>query len=265
MAGKKNMESIKKICGGQDEKYAGFKKLPCEHFNTQDFECEILRSRKVPDLLEIKRCQSIVMYYAEILATEQWNKDGRATDHEDPGFDTLFKGLHGTSLRGFDEEKGQRYEISYWHGYIKKAVRNAILKKIKNTDFIVRSNDSAPEDSDEDRLQKMVFTQTSFSKKKDLLETDLNAKVELSWLVDSLTEIIDDPDTSEKDRLRRRRTLIINLLHRIRRDRFADEACRELRKERARTRRERERLRAEMKFDRKALMEFFSQKKTTNA
>ncbi len=179
-------------------------------------------------------------------------------------FETLFGGLHGTSLRGLDQEEGQRYEISYWHGYIKKAVRNAILKKIENTDFIVRSNDSAPGDSDEGRLQKMAFTQTSFSKKKDLLETDLNAKVELSWLVDALTEKIDGPDTSEKERslYRRRRTLIINLLELIRNDRPATEACVELRRERTQIKAERERLRVEMKYDRSPLMEFFLQKKT---
>lgn len=99
------------------------------------------------------------------------------------------------------------------------------------------------------------------------METDLNAKVELSWLVDALTEKIDAPDTSEKERslCMRRRTLIINLLDLIRNDRPATEACVELRRERTQVEAERERLRAEMKYDRESLMEFFLQKKTVSA
>lgn len=263
MAGKKGLKSITEVCGGQDEKYAG---LPCEYFNVKDFECEILRTGNVPDMREIERCQSIVMYYADILSDEQWKKDGAVTDHEDLRFDVLFKGLHGTSLRGLNEQRGQRYEMASWHGYIKKAVRNAILKKINKTTPVVRGNDSEPEESDEDRLQKMVVAQSSFAQKKDRLEDDLNAKINLSALVDALTEKIRDPATSEKETFLclRRRTLIINLLHLIRNDKPANEACVELRRQRTQDKAERERFRREMKYDREALMDFFLQKKTMN-
>jgi hypothetical protein len=265
MAGKKNLESIIRICGGQDEKYAGFKRQPCEYFNAHEVGCEILLKGGIPDIEKAKRCKSIVMYYADILPEEIWKKDGRVTDHEDLPFDALFEGLHNKSIPDFDKDQRERYTTGDWHRYIRTAVKNALLKKIQKAPPIVREmrEDVEPDSESEDlRLQKKTSAQMLFSEKKDVLETNLNAKVELSWLVDALTGKIDDPDISEKERSlsMRRRTLIINLLETIRRDRFADEACRKLRKEIARTQRERDRLKSEMKYDRAALMEFFLQK-----
>jgi hypothetical protein len=269
MEGKRVLTSITEVCGAQGESFVKMKEKPCEHFDQPKMECKLLQARKIPDMRETERCQSIVMYYAKILSKEQWEKDGRVTDHEYLPFDDLFDLLHDKSMREFEKDKGQRYEIGYWHGYIKRAVRNAILKKIEKAPPIVRDHQGGVEaeaESEDVRLEKKTFAQSSFAEKKDGVEDALNARVDLSMLVSGLTEKIRNPGTSEKEKFlcMRRRTLIINLLHLIRRDKPANEACVELRRQRTQDKAERERFRSEMKYDREALMDFFLQKKTMN-
>lgn len=269
MERKKVLASITKICGGRSEKFVGVEKKPCEHFDPVALQCALLQVSKIPNIWKAIRCQSIVMFYAEVLSKELWDQDGRVTDHEDLPFETLFNGLQEKSIRGFDKDKGQRYDIGYWHGYIRKAVTNALLKQAQKDRAIVREasdNSEGKSDTENQKSQRKGSAQSSFAEKAEMAEDALNAKVDLSMLVEALSDKIDNPDTSEKERslCRRRRTLIINILQRVRRDKFANDACRTFREERVRTQRERERLKAEMKFDRDALMNFFLKKKTVN-
>lgn len=103
----------------------------------------------------------------------------------------------------------------------------------------------------------------SGGERTDRNEDALVAGVDLSMLVEALTEKINDPRTLEKNRdmFRHQRTLIVDLHRLLRQGIPANRMCSELRNRTTEDEDERERLRKKMKEYREALDKFFRSKR----
>jgi hypothetical protein len=311
---KKLRKAIRDICGGEDDELKEVWHKPCKHYDAPSAECKVLKSGKIPDVLDrdYEQCQLIVTRYADKLLKWKTKLDRQITDHEELDFGALFQGLHRKSLKGFDLKKGQTYDVEFWFRYVRRFVYREITRRLRELRVIPRDKKCgtcvhlSPLEPFLCELRDFVDKETKkrfrnpffqLERKKDAagcrgykpkaisvvglpkkeassgsengedrIDSEEDARiagVDLSMLVEALTEKINDPETLEKEKslFERQRTLIIDLYQLLRQGIAAEVMCGELRRRTTDDEKERERLRKKMKEDRQDLHDFYRSRK----